>query len=551
MIIYKIRTMQIIQRSFFYLFCFCLMACSYIPNELKVAEQQMETAPDSSLKILKKLQPRNINGAYNNALYALLMSQALDKNENKVESDSLISIATDYFDASDPVHAGYAWFYHSRTANNRDSVSEQANNLLKAQEYAEQTNDNKLKGLVYSEKAFMYKNQQQYDSSICYYKYACKSFYKIPDKRNIILCLFKIGDNFLFLSKCDSALYYTKKAEKLVSKNEDILILSSLYKSIGTIYYQLNDYKQALHYYMLVPDTKINIYDSNKCYLIAKTYIKINEIDSARKYLEKVTELQNMAPDYYRLWQAIYKKQGNTQKYIFYANKVNFAIDSLYTSKLAESFAGLEKKYKFQRLKIENQSLIINNKQKEIIIFFALFVLIIFVVIVLFWRLRVKKNQLLVQKQLLINETALVLVEKEKLEKEKENNALLEKQLKLQNILLSNIEMHQTNILKRPLFWREGSKETIEKQYNAFYNELKTYVDMEFNNFTIRLKEKYPLLTENDILISCLLIAQFETGMIATILNVQTDTLNKYRYRLRTKLKLTNSDNLHDFLLHF
>ena len=85
----------------------------------------------------------------------------------------------------------------------------------------------------------------------------------------------------------------------------------------------------------------------------------------------------------------------------------------------------------------------------------------------------------------------------------------------------------------------------------TFYNELKTYVDMEFNNFTTRLKEKHPVLTENDIFISCLLLAEFETGMIATILNVQAESINKYRYRLRTKLKLANSDNLLDYLLHF
>jgi hypothetical protein len=337
----------------------------------------------------------------------------------------------------------------------------------------------------------------------------------------------------------------------MAEHSNDTLIISTIYRCLGSVYLKQRNFDKALYYYNKVPLTNVEIHNSNKWFLKATVFVQTGNTDSARYCLNKIKVLNEMAPHYYELWQQLYEKEGNTKLALKYASKTIIAIDSLYTSKLAESFAGLEKKYKFQRLKIENQSLIINNKQKEIIIIFALFVLIIFVVIVLFWRLRVKKNQLLVQKQLLINETALVLVEKEKLEKEKENNALLEKQLKLQNILLSNIEMHQTNILKRPLFWREGSKETIEKQYNAFYNELKTYVDMEFNNFTIRLKEKYPLLTENDILISCLLIAQFETGMIATILNVQTDTLNKYRYRLRTKLKLTNSDNLHDFLLHF
>lgn len=272
---------------------------------------------------------------------------------------------------------------------------------------------------------------------------------------------------------------------------------------------------------------------------------------SNRKYLEKVTELQNMAPDYYRLWQAIYKKQGNTQKYIFYANKVNLAIDSLYKKKLEISFAGLEKKYKYQGLQIAYQNLTIKNNQRGIFLLLLLLALSVFSGVILFLRLRVKKNEVEYQKDIAIKKQKLLEKEKENTAKEKENNALLERQLKLQDILLSNIKMHQTNSIKRPTVFRDGSKETIEKQYEAFYNELKTYVDMEFDNFTIRLKERCPVLTETDIFISCLLIAEFETGMIATVLNVQTDSLNKYRYRLRTKLKMSNSDNLLDYLRHF
>jgi tetratricopeptide (TPR) repeat protein len=203
------------------------------------------------------------------------MSQAMDKNDIKLETDSLITLATNYFDDTDPVHAGYAWFYHARTANNRDSVNERANNLLKAQEYAEKTDNYKLIGLVYGEKGQMYKNQQQYDSSICYFKKAFYSLKYLQDSRNQVLCLFYIGDNFLYLSKCDSALKYYKTAENFLIHSNDTLILSSFYRNFGSGYFQLNDFKQALRYYKLVPDTKIPIYDSNKYYLIAKTYIQI------------------------------------------------------------------------------------------------------------------------------------------------------------------------------------------------------------------------------------------------------------------------------------
>lgn len=66
-------------------------------TKINTAEQLMETAPDSALHILKQIHRTELIGTSNRALYALLMSQALDKNDIKVESDSLIRVATDYY----------------------------------------------------------------------------------------------------------------------------------------------------------------------------------------------------------------------------------------------------------------------------------------------------------------------------------------------------------------------------------------------------------------------------------------------------------------------
>lgn len=547
----KHRTMQYMLHLFISLLCLCIISCSNTPIELKTAEQLMETAPDSSLHILKKLQIKKIRGSYSKALYALLMSQALDKNDIKLETDSLISIATDYFDDSDPVHAGYAWFYMARVANNKGNAEKQADALLKAQGYAETTKNDKLRGLAYGDKGQMYKAQGQTDSAICYLKRSNQSLIKITDKRNYIINLLNLGTEYLKISRFDSVIVNYLLAAETAKNINDTLLISSIYRSLGSVYLKQKDYNQALYYYKKVPITSEEIYNSNKWFLQANVYVRTGETDSARYCLNKVKLLHEMAPDYYMLWQQVYEKEGDLNQSLIFSSKAINAVDSLYKTKLDVSFAGLEKKYRFQGLQIANQQLVIKNKQTSIVLLMALLVLTTLTVFLLFWRIRVKKQQLETQKQLVIQEHALVEKEKENTAKEKENSALLERQLKLQNILLSNIKVHQTNTVKRPTVWREGSKDTIEKQYEAFYNELKTYVDMEFNNFTIRLKEKHLVLTENDIFISCLLIAEFETGMMATIFNIQTDSMNKQRYRLRTKLKLSNSENLLDYLLHF
>ena len=148
-------------------------------------------------------------------------------------------------------------------------------------------------------------------------------------------------------------------------------------------------------------------------------------------------------------------------------------------------------------------------------------------------------------------EKAFVEIEKDKVEKEKENSALLEKQLKLQAILLLNIEQHRKNAIKRPGLWKNDSKEKHYEQNDIFYEELISCMDLEYNNISQRLSLSFTTLTRNDILICCLLLAGFDTGMIATILDVKLDSVTKHRYRLRLKLRLQNSDHLVDFLRQF
>jgi len=284
---------------------------------------------------------------------------------------------------------------------------------------------------------------------------------------------------------------------------------------------------------------------------MAKAYIQTGELDSAQILLKRIKDPQEFAVDYYKLWLSIYEKEGKLKEALHTAIKITQVKDSVNDRKLSISFAGLDKKYKYQGLQIENQELIIKSKQRGLFLLFSLFVLSVFVVAVLFLMLSTKKNQIQVQNELLAREKAFVEIEKDKVEKEKENSTLLEKQLKLQSILLQNIEQHRKNVIKRPGIWKNESKEMQPAQNNTFHEELIACMDLEYTDISRRLLKNFPTLSNRDILICCLLLAGFDTGMIATILDVKLDSITKYRYRLRLKFQLQNSDNLVDYLRQF
>jgi len=521
-----------------------LVCCSQTSVKLEIAEKLIRTSPDSSLHILQKISLKLCATRHDKALYALLKSQALDKTNVEVASDSLISIATNYFDETDPIHAGYAWLYMARCAKYMGNAKKQADALLKAQVFAEKTKSYKLQGLVYYDIGNMYNVQGQFSKSIYFFKYAYNKFEEIKDYRNCILSNLNIGYNYQYTSKYKSAIAYFLLAEKNVAHYKDALLLSTVYRCLGAAYYQKENYNMALAYYRKVPLTNKPFYDSNKWFLIANTHFRTGQFDSTFFYLNKITKMQEMAPDYYRLCEKLYENQGNLIKALYFSRKVSVATDSLYKQKLNESFAGLEKKYQFQGLQLSIKELTLKDEQKRNLLLIYTLVLSLGVIVVLFWGDRVKNHKLKAQKQLLEYERNLT-------EKEKLNIDLLERQLKIHNIILLNVDQYRKNSFKRPLS-AEAKSNGISPILNlTFHQELIAIIDIQYNDISKRLIQQYTNLSERDILICCLLLAEFDTGMIASILDIKNDSIRIHRTRLRKKLGLQNSDNLTEFLRNF
>ncbi|MEG1586762.1 MAG: hypothetical protein RR346_07795 [Bacteroidales bacterium] len=78
----------------------CLVTCRHSGYNAILAhsEQLMIEAPDSALTLLQSLDYRSFKSRKIRAKYALLYSQALDKNYIDIDNDSLIRPAVRYFE---------------------------------------------------------------------------------------------------------------------------------------------------------------------------------------------------------------------------------------------------------------------------------------------------------------------------------------------------------------------------------------------------------------------------------------------------------------------
>ena len=117
-----------------------------------------------------------------------------------------------------------------------------------------------------------------------------------------------------------------------------------------------------------------------------------------------------------------------------------------------------------------------------------------------------------------------------------------EELISIQNFMTSDSAKNKVLGLKKKI-----TKEIDNKQQNKIFE---TYFDEVHQELFNRLKEKYPILTPNDLRLCAFIRMNISTKEIATILNISYRGAEVSRYRLRKKLELPRETSLSTFLLN-
>lgn len=504
------------------------------------AERLFDTDYDSACIVIRSINPEKLISQKSKAIYALSLTRADFYNGTAHTNDSLISIATGFFDRKDPRRASLAWYYKARTDALTQNYDEQIQSLLKSQDYALKSKNEKLLAYIYYDKAVLFHNQHKNDSALSNYLQAEYYYSKFGDNYNALNSRIQTAHMNLLLKKTEPA---EKNCIQLL-ENEKTLpveLASTVYRILGALYFVKGENELSVQYYRKTPLTNHKSYDENISLLTAQSLIAGKQYDSARLYLSKISEPAVFGPDYFKLWKEIYVYEGNFREAANCAEKAYLSADSIYRNRIDESFAGLEKRYNYQKLELNNKDLEIRNMRSNLLVLLSFFIIAAITAVFIIYRSRSRVTQLKTERELLRQQNI-------RAEKEAENARLFEKQLVLQKIVISNLEQYRTNAHKRPENIKEGFS-PVKNEH--FYHELFTAIDLEYNDFSKRLREKFSQLSDNDVLICCLLLAGFDTGMMASILDIKIDSMNMKRSRLRKKLNIDNSVNLTEYLRNF
>jgi tetratricopeptide (TPR) repeat protein len=484
----------------------------------------MKTHPDSALKLLKSIPFPHKLSEKDHAAYSLLLSQAFDKCDIYIESDSIINTAISFYSKSNDSHkAAYAYFYFSRCAKNRNDQQLRANRLIKAFPYAIKSKDYQLIGFLNADKADIFREQRILDSVIKYDKKSLKYLSMANDRRNIALSYLGLGYDYYQKEQYSLALSYMHKALQDSYKLKDSLLISSCYQNSSLIYYYLKQYDRALNAIRLASAYNTQ-YNYAQWMNLGAILIKTDKLDSAEFYLKKAIQTKMALPDCYMLLQEIYTKKHLYKDALLCSKQYLAAKDSSYRQTLTSSFSGLERKINYEEVSKENQKLTIKNQQYIMLITISSLLIFIITTIVLIERNKKKK-------QAIKNVSARNIINLQKIRLQSEQIskiAIIQKLIQLQLIPKTNLSQIGAQYLK--IFNEEHNKLIPDLK------ELNHNTDLTFETFTIELKRRFPTLTAKELQICYFLKAGFNIEFILTSLNIKNETYYKYRSNIRKKI---------------
>ena len=145
-------------------------------SRLDEAEALLQNKPDSALTILKQL--RREGSQAEQARYALLYSEALDKNHIKVTDDSLIRQAWNHYKhhSKDLRHQCKTLYYWGRIKLRAGDKPGALRLFLKIEEKLKDTNEPYYTGLLYGQIGEVYYEQMNYSRAYHYFREARNNF---------------------------------------------------------------------------------------------------------------------------------------------------------------------------------------------------------------------------------------------------------------------------------------------------------------------------------------------------------------------------------------
>ncbi len=583
------KTSFSIRIAFFFILSFLIVSCHRDMDALNMTfsnvEKCMDLCPDSALNLLKGIpEPEKLWGE-SQATYALLMTQAMDKNYMKFSSDSLIALALNYYTITQtsPVMYAKALFYHGRVMLELDKEEEALIFFLAAKDIYERTKDHKMLALIAEEVGMINRKQDLYDDALTNFREALTTYKQLKDSLSVISASLNIARVYLFKSEWDScSLYYNNALEIAVQKNylSEITILHEL----GILYRSMQNLSEAERYFLAAYEKET---DEEKKYMeclsLGYLYMQMGQTENARKYL-MMSANSSKAYTQISAYDCLYfleKDIDNFEEAIVYHELADSITNAMEELNSRELIASLQKKYENEKLR--NDNLQMKVRYTNFILWGTIaFLFVVACMCYYYYKNRNNKKKIAeIELQIQENEEEIERYQQEiediQISKDqvlKENLVLEENRTKvgelngkivlltMQNKTLSehlkelggelNVGISSGSFIhafRLLLAIKEGTLRG--KLSNEERQKLFSLFDLIYWNYVSRLLERAPTLTKHDLEICCFLKFGLSHEELSCIFHTTSDSVTRAKGRLKGRLGISPQDDLDLFLKEF
>lgn len=351
---------------------------------LSQAASCIETYPDSALLLLKKIYDPKELSSRQQADYCLLLTQAMDKNNLPITTDSLIKVSVSYYERqAESLNKGKAFFYWGRFYSEAKKVVEAQHYFQRAKKVLDATEDYKYRALSRAQLAQLY----LYQDALRLNSESLSLFRLLGDSSMLPYALRDVGRCYLLKGTLDSASFYYQDAIDVALQLNDHKKYSGINAEwTGALWCmgKSDNVEKVLLQSLSSVSDKYPIY-----FNLGSYYLSNNSYQQAEFYLLKATK---SSQPYTRL--AAYKKLRDLEVHDFnlpYSRQYEIVSDSLTNIRLSSDMKEIEEKYKNERLLKENL-LLYNAKLYTTVLSLSAFLILIGLIVFVYCLYRREKG---------------------------------------------------------------------------------------------------------------------------------------------------------------
>lgn len=533
---------------------------------LHTAESVMQDDPQQAKLLLESIVKEKLNNSALRAKYALLYSQALDKNYIDKTNDSLISIAIDYYNRKGTnQERALAHYYHGRIYENGNDVDNAIKSYVLADKFADHEKDCNLLALTNYSVGYLYSVQHSFPDALAKLHTATHYFRKSNAALNEANVLTQIARIHYLNNESDSASVNIAKAVEIYNSLGEESEAQKLYESIIAIQLDKNEKVDSLKKILQtcylktnsgkIPVTSMGLWQS--------IYMSENNLDSARicgRILldNRSSFLNTKVAGCLAQMRHIEYLAGNYKKSCLYSLQYESLVDSIHNETQIHTIQELEQKYNNHLLKESNNNLLIRQKYQNIVIFLLVIILLFGSGLIFWtyqkWHQRVKYRMKLANAELgHLRATYSQLQSqydaiKSKVDSNDEKEARLMGALNARLRGLCNL-VETTQSTNSATFVKQFQNYVkVNVRSDISLSDLQYVVNKNYHGIIDYLEVNYPKLTKQDLDLCSLLCFGFSQYGICYIYGTEIQSFYNRRHRLRERLGLEKNQNIELFI---